>query len=494
MHFHKVALSGGTNPSALCSFPDGTNPDGSELHCYTPKQFLAAYGIDQVHLAGLTGKGQTIILADSYGSPTAQADLDHFSDTFGLPRTTIEFIYPNGAFVNPLKTADQVGWAQETTLDLEWAHAVAPGAKIVNIVANSDETTGLNGFPDLFGGIETAIKEYPGAIISMSLGTGEPTFKAADVKTYVQGKFHEILKKAARAGLTVLASSGDSGSTDINADESSLFAFPDAGYPASDPLITSVGGTSLQAGWTWSPEGTADDFWNCKLNHTANCPTDFMHSTEGTTDVLETVWKEDWAIAAGGGGVSTVFKLPSYQKHLPDSVRKLMNGHRGVPDVSFNAAINGGVDVWTSFVAAEQGVPKAAWQAYGGTSCASPELAGVIALAGEQASRIAGKHVSIGYLNPLLYQLRSYDFRDVVDHKLGAGSQVDIGDNSLFFSASVLKALGPAKVPPVVVPGFQTTEGYDLATGLGSPQAVPFVFDLAWARANREWFDLIELP
>ena len=489
MHHHRVVPAGSFDANALCTYPDGTSPGGSRsgIHCYTPKQFLEAYGIDQLHLSGLTGKGQTIILADSYGSPTLQADLDHFSDTFGLPHTQIQFIYPNGTYLNPLQTADQVGWAQETTLDLEWAHAVAPDAVLVNIVTNSNETTGLNGFPDLFAGIETAITQYPGAILSMSLGTGEPTFTPDDVKNYVQGKFHNILKRAAAADLTVLASAGDSGSTDINADQSSLFGFPDAGYPASDPYITSVGGTSLQTGWTWDPQGTADDFWNCKINQTPNCPTDFMHSTEDTSGVLETVWKEDWAIAAGGGGVSTVFAQPSYQKRLSSDVRKILNGHRGVPDVSFNAAINGGVQVYTSFVAPDQGVKAAQWQSFGGTSCASPEIAGVVALAGEQASRIAGKKVAIGFLNPILYRLDRSDFRDILAQTLGDSSQVTIGDNSLYFSAAALKALGPTRVPPVAVPGYATTEGYDLATGLGSPQAVPFVFDLAWARASREW-------
>ena len=256
---------------------------------------------------GLTGKGQTIILVDSFGSPTAQADLDHFSDTFGLPRTTIQFVYPNGTYINPMQNDDQAGWAGETTLDLEWAHAVAPDATIVNVVTNSSETTGLNGFPDIFTGIQMAIKKYPNSIVSMSFGTGEPTFTASDIQNYVTSSFHQVFAEGQAAGVTFLASSGDQGSTNINSDQSSLLDYPNAGYPASDSLVTAVGGTALETGWHWTPQGTADDYWNCKINKTSPCPTDFLHSDGDDGKIRETVWKEDWAVARWWRGRECVF-------------------------------------------------------------------------------------------------------------------------------------------------------------------------------------------
>jgi subtilase family serine protease len=158
-----------------------------------------------------------------------------------------------------------------------------------------------------------------------------------------------------------------------------------------------------------------------------------------------------------------------------------------MPDVSMNAAINGGVDVYTSFVAPSFGVPKAAWQSFGGTSCASPETAALVALAGEEASRELGQPVGIGALNPILYQLHRRDFNDIVSFAFGDSGQVSIDNDALYFSSTVLAALGPTKVPPVAVPGFSTTPGYDLATGLGSPRAVDFVLDVARTRVANRW-------
>ena len=442
---------------------------------------------------GLTGKGQTIILADSFGSPTLQQDLDHFSDTFHLPRTTIQFVYPNGPYVNPVSNGDQVGWAEETTLDLEWAHAIAPDATLVNIVSNTSETTGLTGLPDLFAGIQMAAKLYPGAVLSMSFGTGEPTFTDSDIKTYLKGSFHDILKEATYGDMTLLASSGDSGSTNINTDQTSLIASPNASYPATDPLITAVGGTALEAGWKWTPQGTADDFWTCIINKTANCPTDFLSSVLSKGHVGEMVWKEDWALAAGGGGVSTIFEAPEYQFKLNDRALDIMNGYRGIPDLSMNAAINGGVEIYTSFVSPSQGVKGPSWQSTGGTSCASPETAALVALAGQKASEVLGRTVGIGFLNPILYSLKNRDFNDVRSRSFGAARQVEIDNDALFFSSAVLKLNGPTSVPPVVVPGYSTEKGYDLATGRGSPKAVNFVRDVARARVERERFDP-ELP
>jgi len=489
---HRIVLAEDAPPSTstACTYPDGTTPAGRpELHCYGVPDFLKAYGIDKLQAAGLTGKGQTIILVDSFGSPTAQQDLDHFSDVYNLPHTTIQYVYPDGQFVNPMQNSDQVGWAQETTLDLEWSHAIAPDATIVNVISNTSETTGLTGFPDLFKGIDMARQQYPKGIVSMSFGTGEATFNADDIKNYIQGSFHQILQDATDSGMTLLASAGDSGSTNINLDQTSMTAAPDAGYPASDPLVTAVGGTSLQAGWTWNPQGTADDFWKCKLANNANCPTDFMHFLSNTNTIIETVWKEDWALAAGGGGISKIFTAPAYQANLNAQVKKLTKGFRALPDVSMNAAINGGVNVYTSFSAPDGSVHGPTWQSYGGTSCASPETAALVALAGQRASNVLGKQVSIGSLNPVLYNLKSTDFRDIVAQPLGDKNQVVIDNNALYFNKDVLASLGPTRLPPVAVPGYKTTPGYDMATGLGSPKVLSFVNNLAGASVVRSLAD-----
>lgn len=482
---HSIIIPSALNKKAgACTFPDGTSPAGnSEIHCYEPKTFLQAYGIDKLHAAGLTGKGQTVILVDSFGSPTLQADLDHFSDTFRIKRTTIQFVYPNGKFVNDLSTEDKVGWAGETTLDLEWAHAIAPDATLVNVVSNTAETVGLEGFPDLMKGIEMAIAKYPGAIVSMSYGTGEPTFTPNDISQFLKGSYHSIFAKAIAADMTLLASSGDSGSTNLDALQKNLIATPNASYPASDSLVTAVGGTSLQMGWIWNPQGTAADYWTCKLNKTPNC-NDFLSSSASSVRT-ETVWKEDFNFAAGGAGVSSIFGLPEYQKNVNNAALAQMRGQRAIPDISMNAAINGGVDIYTSYKSVKFGVKGPSWQSTGGTSCASPEMAALVALAGQKASDTLGKKVGVGSLNEILYSLPASDFNDITSVKLGTSQQVMIDNEALFYSAGTFAAY-PKNAPPTAVAGYYTAPGFDIATGLGSPKAERLVLDIAKARVARE--------
>jgi subtilase family serine protease len=123
--------------------------------------------------------------------------------------------------------------------------------------------------------------------------------------------------------------------------------------------------------------------------------------------------------------------------------------------VSWNAAVDGGVLVYTSFPGVRVG-----WHIIGGTSASSPQLAGVVALTNQLADSL-GKAHHVGYLNPLLYTLPSSDFYDTIPQTFGA---VTIGDNSLYGSG---------------IPGYLATSGWDLATGFGSPNANNFVHDLA---------------
>lgn len=484
MHLHRSVLSTAPTPQANCTFPDGTTAP-SELHCLDPQHFMAAYGIDKLHAMGLTGKGQVIVLVDSYGSPTMQADLDHFSDVYGLPRTTIQFIYPDGQFVNPMATTDEIGWAGETSLDLEWAHAIAPDATLVNVLANSDETVGMAGMQDLFNGMQTAAQKYPGAIISMSFAAGEATFLASDVPNFLQGSLHKIFADATASGSTLLAGAGDQGSVNTNITNSGFDSFASVNYPAADPLVTAVGGTAMEDGWLWTPQGTADDYWACQLQGLATCPQDFLSSIASPSTHLESVWKEDWAVAGGGGGVSTVFATPDFQAGVSADVQKLAKNHRTLPDMAMNAAINGGVAVY------ESGAPGSpAWQTVGGTSCATPETAALVALAGQQASEDLGKQVTIGNLNEIIYKLPSQDFNGIVSQTFGAQKQVTLDNNALYFNASVYQSEIASKqkpnMPAVAVPGYATTPGYNMAAGLGSPNAANFVLDVAAARVAQE--------
>jgi subtilase family serine protease len=414
-----------------CVAPNG-QPLSNAFHCYTPAQIYSAYGVDALHAEGTTGKGQTIVIVDSYGSPTVQKDLDQFSDTFGLPRTTIKIIYPNGTppFNNSVD-GSPVNWAFETSLDVQWAHAIAPDAKIVLVAANPAETEGVQGFPSIFKGEQMAINAYPGAVLSQSFAVTEQSFNsAANVQV---ARFDSVYQKAIDNHVTVLGSSGDFG-TENTDKQGRVYPYPTVTWPSSDPLVTSAGGTWLQYGWTWNPSSPGDISFQ---------------TTPGSR--TEAVWNEPYFGVATGGGLSVLFPTPGFQSGISQS---LLNGARGLPDLSWNAAVNGGVLVYTSFPGARVG-----WHIVGGTSASSPQLAALVALTNQLADASSKAHV--GYLNPLLYKLSSSDFNDIVPQTFNA---VTLADNGIYGSG---------------IPGMAVTSGYDLSTGFGSPKAYQLVHDLA---------------
>ena len=422
-----------TGGNYACVDPDG-HPRSTVFHCYTAADIYAAYGVDALHAEGTTGTGQTIVIVDSFGSPTVQGDLDRFSDTFGLPRTTIQIIQPTGRPpFNGRMHGAEVGWAVETSLDVQWAHAIAPDAQIVLIEAIPAETEGVQGFPGIFLGEQMAINQFPGAVMSQSFGVTEQSFHgAAAVQVAL---LDGVYQQAMANHITVLASSGDSGTANVDK-QGRVYQFPTVNWPSSDPLVTSAGGTWLQYGWTWNPTS----------------PTDTSYiTTPGSR--TEAVWNEPFIQVATGGGRSVLFTTPGFQSGISQA---LLQGARGLPDLSWNAAVDGGVLVYTSFPGARVG-----WHIVGGTSASSPQLAGLIALTNQLADAAGKSHV--GYLNPLLYNLPSSDFLDIVPQTFGPGA-VTLGDNSLFGSG---------------IAGMATTTGFDLTTGFGSPMAFNFVHDLA---------------
>jgi subtilase family serine protease len=252
-----------------------------------------------------------------------------------------------------------VGWAQETTLDVEYAHAIAPGAKIVLAETAVAEVEGTSGLPEMMSAEKSLIDRGIGDVITQSFGATENTFPGFDT-----GDFSSLLnlrfafKDALAHGVTVLASSGDAGATDFESDASTLYPFRVNSWPSSDPLVTSVGGTQLKL----------DDSGN-KLSP-------------------DVVWNDGFG--AGGGGVSGVFPRPVYQSLVTKEVGK----KRGTPDISMSSAVDGGAWVYYSFV-----TPASPWHIFGGTSEASPIMSGIVALADQVA------HHRLGLLNPGLYAL-----------------------------------------------------------------------------------------
>ena len=399
-----------------------------KVACYQPAQIRKAYGLPAVYASGVTGRGTTIVIVDSFGSPTIRNDLRVFDRTFGLPAPPEFTVIQPAGKVPPYDpgNSDMVGWAGETTLDVEYAHAVAPGASILLVETPVSETEGVHGFPQIVTAEEYVLRHHLGDVISQSFSATEQTFPSTASVQALRGAY----QLAQRDHVTVLTASGDSGAADVKLDESTYYLFPVTSWPDSDPLVTAVGGTQLHFSASGRP--TAPTVWNDTYNKAAN---EFADGNAGPNPL------------AGGGGKSILFGRPSYQ----NGVRNVVGSQRGVPDISMSAACNGSVDTYGTF-----GGAPAGWIPTCGTSEATPLFAGIVAL----ADQVAGH--PLGLINPALYQLAAERAPGIVD--------VRSGNNTASFSQGGHEH---------TVRGFTATKGYDLASGVGTVNAAYFVRALA---------------
>jgi subtilase family serine protease len=397
--------------------------------CYEPTQIRQAYNLPALYDKGVNGQGTTIVIVDSFGSPTITGDLATFDRQFGLSAPpSFKIIRPAGP-VPPFKSSDSqmVSWAGETSLDVEYAHAIAPAASILLVETPVAETEGVTGFPQIIKAEKYVIDHHLGDVISQSFSATENTFPSKASLNALRGAYAD----AERHHITVLAASGDDGAADVGLDGQTLYTFPVTSWPASDPLVTGVGGTQLHLdakGNRLSP----DTVWNDTYSAPAQ---EFIFGDSGPSPL------------AGGGGKSKFFSRPAYQ----NPVRKVVGQTRGVPDISMSAACNGAVDVYQSF-----GGEQAGWYPTCGTSEATPLFAGLVALAAQVA------HHPLGLINPALYAMAARHLPGLVD--------VTSGDNTVRFTRGVKS---------YTVHGFTARSGYDLASGVGTVNAPDFVPELA---------------
>lgn len=395
--------------------------------CYSPQEIQTAYNETPLLNSGKNGAGQTILIVDSYGSPTIQQDLATFDTDFGLPAPpSFKVISPLGRPAWDPNDATMAGWAEETSLDVEWAHSMAPGASIILLTSPTAETEGPNGIPQMASVEQYALDNHLGQVISQSWAATENTFFNAPNGDTAIADLENVYKQAAAQGVTVLGSTGDYGSANAsNVAGTTFYSFPTVNFPASSPLVTAVGGTTLYA------------------------------DTNGNYQ-SEIVWNNNYLQAnpiATGGGVSVIWPEPTWQQGLPAGTQSYLKGHRGLPDISSNADPYTPVLVYLSFPN-NQGI-SAGYYLFGGTSEASPVWAGFVAV----ADQIAGR--PLGYLNPTLYAIGTSAARAKSFHDITQGNNANMG-----------------------VPGYGATVGWDASTGWGSPDTAVLLPELGASEAS----------
>jgi kumamolisin len=351
-----------------------------EATSYTPVQVAEAYQFP----ASATGAGQTIGIIELGGS-YRQADITAYFKTLGLAAPAITAVPVDGGNNSPSNANGADG---EVMLDIEVAASVAPGAKVaVYFAPNTDQ-----GFIDA---ITTAVHDTtnkPG-VISISWGGPESSWTQQSLTA-----LDAACQSAAALGITITVAAGDNGSSDGGTGNN-------VDFPASSPHVLACGGTKLEA--------------------------------SGANIISETVWNETASNeGATGGGVSTVFALPTWQAKSNVPVPSTSTGGRGVPDVA------GDADPTTGYAVRVDGQTLV----IGGTSAVAPLWAGLIAVANQQLG------TTVGFIQPAIYAAKAAsDFHDITEGNNGA------------FSA------GP---------------GWDACTGLGSPIASELIPLLAPAGSN----------
>ena len=321
---------------------------------FTPNQYLAAYGFQQLQAAGLGGQGERVALIEIDGFKLS--DINTFAQCFGL------HVPPVNAFSVGVKHPLAPGG--ESTLDLEALDAAAPDLKAIDVYESNSSAA------DTLEAMTAPLQNHgrQPEVISASLGLCEPAVYAA-IGVHGIEATEAALEIAALSGVTFLASSGDSGSADCIGPDGFPIDRLAVNYPASSSWVTGVGGTNLLLGP--ANQITNQVVWN-------------------DTDIQPG--------SAAGGGSSAIFRRPFYQDGT------LTAASRAVPDVSMLADIIPGYAVFCSAqgecINSGNSNP---WQSVGGTSASTPLLAGGFALVDEEL-RMHNRQ-DLGLANPLLYQL-----------------------------------------------------------------------------------------
>jgi subtilase family serine protease len=436
-------------------------PSWTSAGCaYTPPVIQTAYNLTGLYNEGYNGAGQTIAIVDWCGSFTIQSDANAFSKKFGLPALTssnFDIIYTAPSLCMAYDQA-------EINIDVEWAHAIAPGASINLVVPPSAD------FQDVNQAEFDVVNYGLGTVLSGSFASTELYTPTTELDT--ENLISEI---GAAEGISTNFASGDNGDYGLVTLRSTVSA------PADSPWATAVGGVTLalnsdnsiawQAGWgnnetLLAEEGTVYD----------PPQTGFAGgSGGGPSECVTKNIRFRPPICTGG------FPKPAYQQSLPGHYRQL-------PDVSWLADPFTGAAI---VISVPGQTPQQVWQVYGGTSLATPMFSALWAIANQEA--LAGGGAALGQAAPYLYSLPAGAVYDIVPVSTAANVTGSIKDSNgtTWYTAKELAGVSSGDFvsglwnyealddTTLVVSfgtdfGLKTAPGWDNVTGVGTPNAQAF--------------------
>jgi subtilase family serine protease len=421
---------------------------------YSPAEVRQAYNLNPLYAANESGQGQTIVIVDAFGSPTIAQDANAFTGIYKLrPLNASNFKVIN--YPAPPTESDP-GWAAETTLDVEWAHTIAPRATIDLIVTPSNNFTDLNGAVLFAINYLSALNDLSGNVISNSYGSPESVVDAASLN-YT----NLIAELGAVAGVSVNYSSGDDGDFTVDG------LPPTVSFPADLQFATGLGGVSL----------------GLNANKTPAFQTGWGNNFTVIADVIPNPPVvppfHEGLFGGSGGGTSRFFSKPAFQQSLKGSKRL-------VPDISWLADPYTGVEIFQTVPGVGPGI-----SVIGGTSLACPMFSALWAI----ANQVAGE--PLGQAAQYVYTLPAGAVTDVVPfgspnnvagkihqatppnviHLTAAQLAAPLGKTKTFYSALYNSPFSTRWF--VITFGtdssLTTAVGWDNVTGVGTPDAKPFV-------------------
>jgi subtilase family serine protease len=418
---------------------------------YLPNQLWTALGLDQVFAAGYNGSGQTIVLVEGYGYPTLEKDGNTFAKLANLPAlnsSNFSIVYPQGK-PNPQLGIIE-GWNIEIALDLDWAHSVAPGANIVEVITSGQDSE------DFQDSISYVTENSLGNSVSNSYEEDLDLLSGPLEQT----SWDDVLEVASAKGISVNFSSGDSGDNGVG----SPVGAP--GVPSDAPHATSVGGTSILNDPA-NPGSTITTAWGDTLT--------FLVGGGTVVDPPEGIG----LIGGGGGGMSVFWPKPAWQKALPGVGRQ-------TPDVSALSDPFTGVPIVVS-----SGSTQFIEYGWGGTSLGCPIFSAFWAIANQKAGH------ALGQAAPAIAALPHGGIQDVLPTSDSSANNVtgtitdasgsttysatDLFAGSLFGNKGFTSALWPEDSADILDFGFgidsslTVKRGWDNATGYGTPYGLAFI-------------------
>ena len=421
---------------------------------YEPAAVQTAYGVTPLIGAGWDGTGQGVVIVDAWGSPTASADFAVFSGEFGLPTGNFYDYNPFGA------DTTNTNWAGETTLDIEWSHSIAPGATIslVRSVDNYDN--------NLMNAIQYALDNHLGNVISNSYGSYELGNDLTSMEAW-----NDLNLEGAILGVSINFSTGDDG------DFARAVGGKTVSVPSDSPFATAVGGTSDFLNPDYSFKFQAG--WGTDLTRIALPTTGAPNIPPVCASTLAPGY---CFYFGGGGGESVVFSKPPWQSGLPGTGRQQ-------PDISMDADPYTGVEIIYSY----NNPGHYSVGVIGGTSLSCPMFSGLWAIASQATQYFFGGPA--GLAGPYVYGMPAGAINDIkpasqYTAKNLSGTLMTGGPPTYLSPAAISTPDINTQFTNAFYQGTSTrwyaisfgtdsslrvTPGWDNVTGVGTPNALPFI-------------------